>query len=154
MIYQKDKDTIETKIFGKKFVQFNKNKGIIIIKNKQKKLEEKLETNQKENYVSVKLKLLENIVDLNSMFKGCTTLYSISHISKLNEINEIKFGKSKIYQNIYFKYTDISDVTDNRWMFAGCNELKEIKGIDKFKTNKVTNMQAMFSICDVIIWSI
>ena len=47
LIYQNDKDIIETKIFGKKFVQFNKNKGIIIIKNKQNKLEEKLKRKKK-----------------------------------------------------------------------------------------------------------
>ena len=109
LIYQNDKDKIETKILGKQFVQISKNKGIIIIKNKKKKLEEKLKTNQKEKYISVKLKLLENIMDLNSMFKGCTTLYSVSHTSKLNSINAIKFGKNKNLQNIDFKYFDISD---------------------------------------------
>ena len=34
------------------------------------------------------------------------------------------------------------------YMFNGCNELKEIKGIDKFNTSKVTNMIAMFSECN------
>ena len=32
-------------------------------------------------------------------------------------------------------------------MFNGCNKLKEIKGINKFNTNKVTNMCTMFQDC-------
>ena len=33
-------------------------------------------------------------------------------------------------------------------MFGGCNKLKEIKGIDNFKTNNVSNMIAMFQDCN------
>ena len=32
-------------------------------------------------------------------------------------------------------------------MFNKCNKLKEIKGIDKLNTNKVTNMYGMFQSC-------
>ena len=34
-----------------------------------------------------------------------------------------------------------------RWMFTKCYKLKEIKGINNFITNKVTNMIAMFNRC-------
>ena len=34
------------------------------------------------------------------------------------------------------------------WMFNNCNKLKEIKGINKFNTNKVTNMILMFQECN------
>ena len=30
------------------------------------------------------------------------------------------------------------------YMFNKCHELKEIKGINKYNTNKVTNMEGMF----------
>ena len=33
-------------------------------------------------------------------------------------------------------------------MFHGCSKLKEIKGLNKFKTNKVTNMSTMFNDCN------
>ena len=36
-------------------------------------------------------------------------------------------------------------------MFNGCKELKEIKGINKFNTNKVSNMSAMFQGCNNLI---
>ena len=32
-------------------------------------------------------------------------------------------------------------------MFNKCKKLKEIKGINKFKTNKVNNMKQMFKKC-------
>ena len=32
-------------------------------------------------------------------------------------------------------------------MFNECNKLKEIKGIDRFITNKVTTMESMFKLC-------
>ena len=34
------------------------------------------------------------------------------------------------------------------FMFCDCNKLKGIKGINKFITNKVTNMKAMFQNCN------
>ena len=34
------------------------------------------------------------------------------------------------------------------YMFDGCKKLKEIKGINNFKTNKVTNMKGMFQECN------
>ena len=40
-----------------------------------------------------------------------------------------------------------SNVTSMGWMFYKCHKLKEIKGINKFITNKVTDMQVMFSEC-------
>ena len=33
-------------------------------------------------------------------------------------------------------------------MFNACYKLKEIKGINKFNTNQVTNMKAMFQLCN------
>ena len=35
-------------------------------------------------------------------------------------------------------------------MFGGCHKLKEIVGIDKFNTSKVTNMSGMFNECHEI----
>ena len=32
-------------------------------------------------------------------------------------------------------------------MFNECHKLKEIKGINKFNTNKVTDMNTMFQLC-------
>ena len=42
---------------------------------------------------------------------------------------------------------DTSIITDMSYKFSDCKKLKEIKGINKFNTNKVTNMIAMFQNC-------
>ena len=60
---------------------------------------------------------------MNSMFQEC---------NKLNNL-DLNF--------------DTSNVTDMAFMFNNCNELKEIKGINKFNTSKVTNMSGMFQEC-------
>ena len=33
-------------------------------------------------------------------------------------------------------------------MFYGCHKIKEMKGINQFNTNKVTDMQSMFDECN------
>ena len=37
-------------------------------------------------------------------------------------------------------------------MFNGYSKLKEIKGINNFNTNKVTNMRAMFQECNELVY--
>ena len=46
---------------------------------------------------------------------------------------------------------DTSNVNDMREMFWRCHQLRIIKGIDKFKTNKVSNMAGMFQECDKLV---
>ena len=50
------------------------------------------------------------------------------------------------------KYLDLSNFNTSKvfymdYVFTNCFKLKEIKGINKFNTNKVTNMSAMFQQC-------
>ena len=42
---------------------------------------------------------------------------------------------------------NIENVTKMNHMFNQCHKLKEIKGINKFITNKVTDMNTMFQLC-------
>ena len=42
---------------------------------------------------------------------------------------------------------DTSEVSFMDKMFDGCHKLKEIKGINKFITNKVINLSGMFQEC-------
>ena len=49
--------------------------------------------------------------------------------------------------SIDLSYFDISDVTNISKMFNGCKRLKEIKGLHKFKTNKVEDMSGLFQLC-------
>ena len=64
----------------------------------------------------------------------------INNISGLFEkcANIISLDLSNFYQK---------NIINTRLMFNDCNKLKEIKGINKFITNKVTNMGGMFQLC-------
>ena len=62
-------------------------------------------------------------------------------ISFKNLIKNINFEDCINLNIIDFTNFDISNITDMSWMFTKCHELKEIKGINKFNTSKVTNMK-------------
>ena len=49
-----------------------------------------------------------------------------------------------------FSYFDTSNITDMALMLSQCKRLKEIKGLNKFITNKVTDMKGMFQDCEEI----
>ena len=63
----------------------------------------------------------DNIINCNSLFDECSNMISLD-----------------------FTNFNTSNVTDMSCMFNKCYKLKEIKGINKFITNKVTDMKAMF----------
>ena len=58
-----------------------------------------------------------------------------------------------IFEETKFKYIDISDwdvsnVTDMRYMFYGCDELKSVRDISGWDVSKVTDMMHMFDGCE------
>ena len=50
-----------------------------------------------------------------------------------------------------FSNFNTSNVSNMRLMFNQCNKIKEIKGLNKFITNKVTDMNTMFQKCYLIL---
>ena len=95
-----------------------------------------------------------NVTDMSGMFNECHKLKEIKGINKFNTNKVETF--SGMFQNCYQLINldlnfDTSNVTDMGFMFNKCNELKEIKGIDKFNTNKVIDMNAMFQECNNLI---
>ena len=74
------------RLFGKSFVKLNKYRYRIIYNNKIKEIQEFFE-NINEKYknkemLSIKLRIFNNIINGNSMFKGCNSLISISNLSE------------------------------------------------------------------------
>ena len=76
--------------------------------------------NKKGKY-EFKLKFKNNISNLNSFFEDCKELISLD-LSNFNTSKAIEM----------------------QGMFNECLKLKEIKGINNFNTNNVTNMNRMF----------
>ena len=66
----------------------------------------------------------DDITNCKSFFKKCTNIISLD-LSNFN----------------------IPNIIDMEDMFSECNKLKEIKGINKIITNKVTNMSGLFNEC-------
>ena len=80
-------------IFGNKFVKNNKNKCKMIIDNKEYELmsEYNIE-NYKKNRLEIKLKVINNIIDMSYMFYNCQSLLSLPDISKINTSNVINMS--------------------------------------------------------------
>ena len=86
-INKKDKylgeDEQNINIFGAKFVKNNKNKCKMIIYNKENEISEKYNiTNYNDNIVEIKLKGIDKVTNMSDMFYGCSSLSSLTDISK------------------------------------------------------------------------
>ena len=77
------------RILGQKFVKHNKNKCVLIYKNKKYKLKdffEEIDNNYKDkDIIKLKLYIFNNISDISRMFYGCYYLISVSDYPKRDE---------------------------------------------------------------------
>ena len=80
---KEDEDEYEIKIFGHEFVMNNKNNCKMIIDNKEYEITEKYNIeNYNNNKLNIKLKGINNVTDMSYMFSRCSSLSSLSDISK------------------------------------------------------------------------
>ena len=154
--YKIDKDNI--KIFGKEFVDNNKNNCIIEYKEKEDELKENFvvsKCNKKVDILEIKLKIINKINDFSDMFFNCKSLLSLPDIANLDTSNVIKMngmfrGCSSLKYLSDISKWDTSKVTDMNGMFNGCKSLESIPDISKWDTSNVTNMAWMFSDCKLL----
>ena len=73
-------------------------------------------------------------------------LFEIIFEETINKMNSF-FEECSSVISIDFSNYNTENVTDMCKMFSQCHKLKEIKGLDKFITNKVKNMSGMFQFC-------
>ena len=92
-------------IFGKKFVENNKNNIELEINGKKSELRYRYKLVKGEN--NIKMIIKNKITNLEYMFKWCDTL---------KDINELK-------------YLDTKDINNFGYMFYGCSSLSDIKGL-------------------------
>ena len=120
------------KIFGKKFVENNKNKCKIKIKEKIIELNEYYEINENEKkneYLDILLIGINNVKDMSYMFYNCSSLSSLPDISKWNT----------------------SNVNNMSSMFYNCSSLSSLPDISKWNISNVNNMSYMFSRCSSLL---
>ena len=152
LVYNIPNDKKEIKIFGKIFVENNKDLCKIIYENKEYALSEKFNCeNIKDNLLKIKLTGINNSDNLSSMFESCSELSNLSNLSKMDTTYMIQMGK--LFKNCkFFELPDISNwninnVMDMEGMFSGCSSLISLPDISKWNTRNVYIMKYMFKQC-------
>ena len=92
---------------------------------------------------------------LSYMFSGCSSLESISGLSKLNTNNLLDISHlfenctslSKIFGISQWIINNINDINN---IFAGCSKLLSLSDISKWNTEKVENMNCIFYNCSML----
>jgi len=118
----------EINIFGKHFVEKNKDNCEIVFNNKIEKLKDKLTLNQKEDSLTLILIRKSRVTDMSELFDNCVDLVEISNKS----------------------YWDASNVEYMNKMFNDCINLKKFPEIEGWTTMNVLSLEEMFNNC----WSL
>ena len=149
----------KVRILGEKFVNKNKYKCKIIYKNKIFELKEWLEDIDK-NYkykklIKLKLKFVNNIIDISYLFEGCNKLLSVLEVVKGNRkkiLIEANNASLSEYRNQIAKLQMYNNKFENNIIYRDKNELllsisylliikiNNIKNIDKIFVSKTSNI--------------
>ena len=109
---------------GTDFVKENKDKIKIIINNEEKALDYKYELKKGNNKIIIKFNS-DEIVNLEYMFCGCSSLKSIEGL----------------------KYFDTKNIKNFSFMFYGCKSLSNIKALENWNISNGNNFKNMFWGC-------
>ena len=142
------------KIFDENFVKNNKYNCKIVYENKEYDLMEyfniNIDANTKLDKLEIKLKEINGITNMSCMFNDCSSLSSLSDISKWNMNNVTNM--SSMFNNCSslsslpdISKWDTTNVTDMSYMFYNCSSLSSLSDISKWNTNNVINMRSMFN---------
>ena len=92
-----------------------------------------------------------NITNIEYMFNGCNKLKDIKGLNQFitNEFIDMHGMFQQCYELEFIDLSNFntSNVTNMECLFNGCNKLKDIKGLNKIFTNKVTTLSGIFQSC-------
>ena len=164
------------KLFGKKFVENNKNNCFLFINNKLCELCEYYIVDKSEFIYELSVDLIEvktitnisymfsecnllmyldfskwnneNVTDMSYMFNNCSSLSSLPEKSSIN--NSYFFN---ILTPVSFDFSNFNtcNVINMSFLFSNCVNLTKVPDISKWKTNKVTNMKGLFYNCSSLV---
>ena len=125
LIYTCEEDNKEENIFGKIFVENNKDNIKLNInnENENKNLLEKY--NLKKGQNNIKIIIKNKINNLSHMFDGCTSLKNIREL----------------------KFLDTKDINNFSYMFNGISSLSDLKPLENWNVSKGNNFSYMFNGC-------
>ena len=110
-------------IFGKQFVENNKNNIELIINGEKTKLVKKYKLKKGLNNIQIIIK--NKLNNLENMFYECKNLKNIDEL----------------------KYLDIKGVNNFSEMFSGCTSLTDIKSLQNWDVSNINNFSDMLSYC-------
>ena len=100
----------------------------------------------------IKILLLDNILNIDSMFKECKTLISLPDISKLKtkyikNMNSLFCGCSSLKYLDNISNWNTKNVTNINEAFSGCKSLENLPDISKWKFDNIKSMSRLFQGC-------
>ena len=150
LIYEKKSGIFGNNIFGKKFVENNKNNIELIINGIKSKLASEYELNEGINNIEMIIK--NKIKNLEYMFFMCVSLKDIEGLKNLDvkDINNFSF--------IFSECLSLSDIEPlENWnvsngtifqdMFSGCSSLTNLKPLQNWNVSNGNNFSGMFYWC-------
>ena len=153
MIYDINKNE-GIKIFGKKFVENNKNKCKMYINDQDYDISEyvnfsKYGINKSDKFLIITLAGFNEITDASDMFEGCDSLQSLPDVSKWNTKNvtnmeNMFYGCSSLKTLLDVSKWDTKNVLSIRNMFRGCRSLESKPDISNWDLDKVEDSRDMF----------
>ena len=141
-------------IFGKKFVENNKENCYLIINEKKLKLTDQYQL-EEQNKSELIIYLIQEkpIENMSEMFKECRCLSSILIkqqwlMSKINDMSSMFFECNNL-KHFNGSYLDTSEVKNFSKMFYNCKSLKKDKDLNvDFNTESAENLKEMFYGCE------
>ena len=119
----------EVSIFGKRFIENNEKNCEFIYEGKKYNLKENIYVSNNKDMIEIRLIGINNITNICGMFEKCSSLVSITGISKIKT----------------------SKITNMSSLFDSCTSLKLIDDISKWDTSNVTNISSLFRNCESLI---
>ena len=146
------------RLFGKFFVDNNKENCKIILDGKEIGLKDTIELNNihiNNNQLEIKLKGIQNVNDMSGLFSNCSYLKSLPDISKWNTSNINSMSCIFSECSSLISLPDISNwntinVNNMSFMFYECSSIKSLPDLSKWNTSNVNYFDSMFSGCSSI----
>jgi surface protein len=142
------------KLFGKKFVENNKNICRIEYNGKEYDIQETIDIKniKEKNKFEIKLKGIENVIDMSEMFSNCVSLKYLPDISqwdtsKVTNMNKMFYNCFSLKSFPDISQWDTTKVTDMNNMFSSCSSLKYLPDISQWNMSKVERINGMFCNC-------
>ena len=166
MIYEIDKDQNALRVLGEEFVRNNRNKGIMIFKNKKYSLKGLFQPfDIKDNRLKIKMLLSKNCYNKSFMFSDCSSLLQFKFYNNIYTNNDISFNnKNSLYASIpetipndNFLNINKNTIKDNsEWnmkisvmnnIFSNCILLSSLPDISNLDTSNIIDMSKLFYNC-------